>query len=222
MTKPNAMPFIDEIEMRVDLHDVNRLLIRKCGDTGNVDRMVATQDNGRRPGAKNGAHAGFDVGVTGERIGMNDVGIAKIDNARVGQIGHIVFVVVGACMAERKQGRSLTNAPGAKPGARAPLGAKVKRCAQDRDIGVDLGPVGLVRRPWQMSKCQQTADSAVRYRIRDSSGRTCKMNRSLEACRNDRKCGCTVRQKCRLANLLRRSRRNSQKCRGGRHRQFHG
>ena len=75
---------------------------------------------------------------------MDDVGIAKIDNARVGQIGHVVFVVIRACMAEGKQGRSFTNAPWAEPRARAPLRTEVKRCSQYRNVGVDLRPVWFI------------------------------------------------------------------------------
>jgi hypothetical protein len=71
-------------------------------------------------------------------VGMDDVGIADVDDADLGpQIGHVVLVVIGPGMAEGEQGRGLADRPRAEAGAGAELGAEVEGRAQDRDIGVD-------------------------------------------------------------------------------------
>ena len=80
MAKANAMTFIDKIQMRVDLHQMERLLAGKGVDTGDVDRMIAAKNNRHRAGIQDGANAGLDIGVALDGIGMDDVGIADINN----------------------------------------------------------------------------------------------------------------------------------------------
>jgi hypothetical protein len=58
----DAVAHIDEIKVGVDLDDMERAT-RKGADAGDVDRMVAAKDDRDRPGGKDGADAGFDVGV---------------------------------------------------------------------------------------------------------------------------------------------------------------
>ncbi|MNN90655.1 hypothetical protein D3C81_2086460 [compost metagenome] len=75
---------------------------------------------------------------------MHDVGIAHIHHAHLvlGQVGGVVFVVVGAGMAEGEQRGCLADAARSEAGAGTPLGAHVVRCAKDGDVGVDGFPVG--------------------------------------------------------------------------------
>ena len=116
---------------------------RKGADAGDVDRVVAAEHHGHRPSGEDGADAGFDVGVGGFSVGMNDVGIADVQDADAFQVGHVVFVVIGPGVAEGEERRSLTDAAGAEAGPGAELGAEVERRAEDGEVGVDRGPVGL-------------------------------------------------------------------------------
>ena len=88
--------------MGIDLNDVDRLLIIERINTGNVDRVIATEHDRQRAGLQYFADAIFDISVAIDRIGVNDVRIADIDDpdgARR-QVGDIILVVVGAGMAE--------------------------------------------------------------------------------------------------------------------------
>jgi hypothetical protein len=80
-------------------------------------------------------HAEFDIGVALLGVGVNDVGIADIDDAAVGQVGGVVLMVVGAGVAEGEQCGRLADCARAKTGAGAPLRAAVERRAEDLDIG---------------------------------------------------------------------------------------
>ncbi|MCY1535290.1 hypothetical protein D9M68_706870 [compost metagenome] len=75
---------------------------------------------------------------------MHDVGVAHIDHAHIlrGQIKHIVFMVVGAGMAEGKQRRRLANPARAETRARTPLGAHVVGCTKDRNVRIYGIPIG--------------------------------------------------------------------------------
>ena len=78
-----------------------------------------------------------------QRVGMHDIGIADIDDPHLGgiEIGDVVFEIIGACMAEGKQGRGLADGPRSHACAGSPLCAKVERRAEDRRIGVDTVPI---------------------------------------------------------------------------------
>ena len=39
----HAMPFVNEIQMRVDLHHMDRVLIVKGIDAGDIDRVIAPE-----------------------------------------------------------------------------------------------------------------------------------------------------------------------------------
>ena len=90
------MAFIDKIQMRVDLHEVNRRLLRKRIDAGNIHRMVAAQHNGHSTSRQNGAHPGFNIGMTLQRIGMHNISITNINDANLIrlEIGHIIFMII--------------------------------------------------------------------------------------------------------------------------------
>ena len=83
MAIAHAMPHIDEIKMRVDLHDMDRVLAIKRRDAGDGDRMITTQHHGHRTRRQNGAHAAFNVGVALRLIGVNDISIANINDAHI-------------------------------------------------------------------------------------------------------------------------------------------
>ena len=141
----DAMAFIDKIEMRVDLHDMDRTMICKGAHTGDVDRVVAAKGDGDRTGGKRGTHTGLDIGMACVGVGVDDVGIAHVDDLGAGpKIGDIIFMVVGPGMAKSEERGGLSNAARPKPRARPPLCAKVERRAKNGDIGIDLGPIGLV------------------------------------------------------------------------------
>ena len=108
--------------------------------------MVAAQDDRHRAGGEDGAHPGLDIGVALHRVGMDDVGIADIDDAHLVslQIGDVILMVIGAGMAEGKQGRGLADAARAKARAGAELRAEIKGRAKDGEIGVDGAPVRLI------------------------------------------------------------------------------
>lgn len=105
MTKPNAVPFINKIQMGVDLDDVNWLFVVKRIDAGNVDRMVPAHDNWQCTCSQYLAHTEFDIRVALYRVRMNDVRIADIDDPCPGRIkiGDVVFEIVSTGMPEREQ-----------------------------------------------------------------------------------------------------------------------
>ena len=146
MAVAHAVAFIDEIQMRVDLHKVERLLPVEGVDAGDIHRMVAADHHRHRAGGEDGAHPGLDIRVALHRVGMHDVGIADIDDPHlvILQIGDVVLMVVGAGMAEGEQGRCLAHAPRPEARAGAELRAEIKRRAEDGEVGVDRIPVRLV------------------------------------------------------------------------------
>ncbi len=102
MAESHPMPLVDEIEMGVELHDVDRRLVSVGIDAGNVDRVIAAEDDRQRPSRENLAYAEFDVGMAGEGISMDHVGIADVDDPDALEIGVVVLVIVGTGMAEGK------------------------------------------------------------------------------------------------------------------------
>jgi hypothetical protein len=103
VTVADAVAHVDEIQMRVDLDDMDGPT-GKGADAGDVDRMIAAEDNRNRPCGQNGADSGLDVGVAGLGVGVDDVGIADVHDPDTLQVGDVVFVVIGPGMAEGKQG----------------------------------------------------------------------------------------------------------------------
>ena len=97
--------FIDKIQMRVDLQDVDRTLVGKGLDTGDVDGMVAANDHRQGPRAQDRLNACADIGMALRCVGMHDVGIADVNDAhRLRQVGRVIFVVIGPRMAKAEQG----------------------------------------------------------------------------------------------------------------------
>src|SRR5690606_5888089 len=88
---------VDEIEMRVELDDVDRTILRTIliegVDAGNVDRVIAAKNDRQGSGRENFAYTEFDVRVARVGIGMNDVGVTEIDDPDlVGrQVGDVVL-----------------------------------------------------------------------------------------------------------------------------------
>jgi hypothetical protein len=137
----HAVADVDEIQMGVDLHDVDRAAAREGADAGDVDRMVAAQVTAGRP--RPGSRARRSRCWRGSfGVGMDDVGVADVDDADLGrpQVGHVVLVVIGPGVAEGEQGGRLADRPWPEAGSGAELGAEVEGRAQDRGIGVDRRP----------------------------------------------------------------------------------
>ena len=107
--------------------------------------MVAAQDDRHRAGGEDGAHPGLDIGMALHRVGMDDVGIADIDDAHLVslQIGDVILMVIGAGMAEENRVEASRMPRGPK---RAPARNCVpkSRRAKDGEIGVDGAPVRLI------------------------------------------------------------------------------
>ncbi len=104
--------------------------------------MVTANGDGQGTRRQYSAHAYLDIGMAACGVGVDDVGVANIDNAHVrAQIGGVILVIIGARMAKGEQGRSLAHRPWPEPRAGSPLGAEIIRCAKDGDIGVDRAPI---------------------------------------------------------------------------------
>ena len=102
MAVTHTMAFSDKIQMRIDLHQMKRVLPGKGVDAGDVHRMITAKHNRHRTRRQNGAHTGLDVRMAFHGIGMDNVGITDIDNAHlvIFQIGDVILMVIGTGMAE--------------------------------------------------------------------------------------------------------------------------
>lgn len=98
----NAVALIDKVEMRIDVDDMDRLLIRIGGNCRHGDGMVAAEDIGHGSRAKQGAHRRRGIGEAAFGVGVDDVAVAGIDNPHVfgGQIGHFILEVEDALRPE--------------------------------------------------------------------------------------------------------------------------
>jgi hypothetical protein len=96
------VPDIDVIQVRVELHDVERRLVVKGANARVIDRVIAAQHDGKGMRRQNLAHREFDVGVTALSIGMNHVRIANVDHLHLvrGHVDHVILVIVGTVMSE--------------------------------------------------------------------------------------------------------------------------
>ena len=144
VAEADAVPLVNEVEMRVDLHDVEGAAALESRDAGDVDRVVAAEHHGQRAGLQNRTHTLLDIGMAVQRVGMNDVGVAEVDDADILEVGDVVLVVVSAGVAEGEQRRGLADGPRPEACAGPPLRAEVEGRTEDRDIGVDAVPIGLV------------------------------------------------------------------------------
>ena len=143
----HAVAFINKIKMRIQLHDMDRVLIRKRVDTADVDRMIAAQHHRHRPSGQNFAHAIFDIGQTFRLIGVNDIGVANIDHLHTvwRQIDGVVFMVIRPAMAKRKQRGRFAYCARAKAGTCAKLRAHIQWCTHHCDITLDVIPIQTQR-----------------------------------------------------------------------------
>ena len=99
--------------------------------------------NGMAPRSRILRTAASVLRVAGGGVGMDDVGVAHVDDPDLvhGQVDRVVLVVVGAAMAEGEQGRGLADAARAEAGAGAVLRAHVVGHAEHGDVGVERVPV---------------------------------------------------------------------------------
>ncbi|MNP12725.1 hypothetical protein D3C76_1049750 [compost metagenome] len=144
MAVAHTMALVDEVQVGIEVHDVDRPMPFEGLDHRRMDRVVTAQHHRHGAGLENLAHGRLDVGIAAGHVGVHDIGVTDIDHAQlvIGQVGGVIFEVVGAGMAEREQGRCLANAARSETCARAPLGAHVVGRTEDRHIGVDGIPVG--------------------------------------------------------------------------------
>ena len=85
-------------------------------DAGDVDRMIAPDHHRQRARAQDRAHPGGDVGMTLQRIGMHDIGVAQIHDPHGSrQVGRVILVVVSARMAKAKERRGLAHSARPEP-----------------------------------------------------------------------------------------------------------
>ena len=146
MAVTHAMALIDKVEMGVDLDDVNIALIIKRIDAGDINRMIATNNDRQRTGFQNCANPCLNVCVALDGIRMNDIGITHIDELKLAfrQIGDVVLMVIGTGMTEREKRGGFTYAARALPRTGPPLCAEVERRTQYGDIGIECRPILLI------------------------------------------------------------------------------
>ena len=122
---------------------VDRRLAGEGTDAGDVDRMVAAEDQRQRPPLQDLAHRQLGVAMAGGGVGVHHVGVADVDDPDLvgGEIDRVVLMVVGPAVAEREQGRCLADRPRTEPGAGAVLRPHVVRYAQDRHVGIERVPL---------------------------------------------------------------------------------
>ncbi len=139
----HAVALVDEVEVGVEVDDMERRLLGIGGETRRRDRVVAAQDDRQRAAFEDLADRGLGVGVAFRGVGMDDVGVAQVDDPDLvdRQVGDVVLEVVGAAVAEGEQRRGLADRARPEARAGAVLRAHVERRAEHRDVGVDPIPV---------------------------------------------------------------------------------
>ena len=142
MAPRDPVALVHEVEMGVDLEDVDRALAVEGLDAGDVDGMVAADDDRERFRGERLPDGMFDIGVASHGVGMNDVRVAHVDDGHIPtEIDLVILVVIGAGMAEGKERGGLPHGPRPEPRARPPLGAEIEGRTDDRDVGLDGIPI---------------------------------------------------------------------------------
>ena len=109
MAQGDAVAFIDKIQMGIDLDHMDGTVLfaifGKGVDARDVDRMVTANGDRDRARFKDSPDAVFDIGVAFLGLGVDDIGVPQIDNPDVlAQIGRVILVVIGPCVAKAEQG----------------------------------------------------------------------------------------------------------------------
>ncbi len=106
------MALVDEVQVGIEMHDVDRPMAFERLDDRGMHRMVTAQYHRHGAGCEDLPDGRLDVGVAADHVGVHDVGIAHIDHAHLvfSQVGGVILEVVGTGMAEGKQGGCLANA----------------------------------------------------------------------------------------------------------------
>ncbi|MNI27246.1 hypothetical protein D3C73_809770 [compost metagenome] len=143
----HTVALVDEIQVRIEVDDVDRAAALEGLDHRRVHRVIAAEHHRHHAGIEDLAHGVFGVLVAGGHVGVDDVGITDVDHAhiRCGEVHHVIFVIVGAGVAEGKQRRCFTNPAWSEACAGAPLGAHVVGHAEHRDVGIQCIPIGAHR-----------------------------------------------------------------------------
>ena len=78
----DAVALVDEVQMGVYLQEVKGGgALAEGADAGDVDGMVAADDDGEGRGGEDFLDGGLDVGVAFFGVGVDDVGVADVDEA---------------------------------------------------------------------------------------------------------------------------------------------
>ena len=80
MADTHAVTFINEIKMRVDLQDVNVAVAREGLDAGDIHRMIAADHHRQCAGFQDRLDARTDIGVAFRGVGVDDVGVANVND----------------------------------------------------------------------------------------------------------------------------------------------
>ena len=98
----HAVALVNKIQVGIDMQDVDRAPAFKRLHHRRMDRVVAAQHHRHGALLEHLAHRQLDVGVAADHVGVDDVGVAGIDDAHLlaRQVHHIVFKVVGAGVAK--------------------------------------------------------------------------------------------------------------------------
>ena len=139
----HAVALIDKVQVRIEMHYMNRAHAVKGFDHWCVHRMVTAQHQRHRARCQYFANGVLGIGMAFVHIGVHDVGVAHIHDARLvaREVHHIVLVVISASMAKGKQGGSLADGARAKAGTGPPLRAHVIGHADHGDVGINSVPV---------------------------------------------------------------------------------
>jgi hypothetical protein len=110
--------------------------------------VITPKDHGHRSDGEDRTDRKLSIGVTFRHVRMDDVRVTHIDHTNLiaREVKRIVFVIVSARVAERKQSGSFANAERSETRARAPLSAHVVGHAQYGCVCIDGIPIDTRRR----------------------------------------------------------------------------
>src|SRR5580704_9145260 len=156
----DAVALVDEIEMRVEMHDVDWLLVGIGCDRRHGDRVVAAKNVWHRLGIEQRAYGQFGVRQAALGIRVDDVAVAGIDDLDLfrSEIGHLVLEIEDAFRAKTVEHRHFADRARPKAGSNAITRGRIDRDTQNGNIGaIELVPVGagrLARKGRQSNKGQ--------------------------------------------------------------------
>ena len=136
----DAVPLVDEVEVRVDMDDVDGLLIVEGPDAGDVHGMIAAERHRQGTGGENLAHGHIRCWRAMRSVSVWTMSASPMsDDAHAiacGQIRDVVLEVIHAGVAEREQRRRFADGawPKTRPGP--VLRPHIERRAEHADIRI--------------------------------------------------------------------------------------